>query len=56
MQKRMIHNDITRSAERAETHSLSLFICVFVCFSKRKEADKKKKGKNGSKLIPRGEN
>ena len=51
MQKRMIHNDTTRSAERRNTHSL--FVCLFVCLSYLLRSSQKKKEKNGSKLIPR---
>jgi len=47
----MIHNDITRSAERRNTHSL--FVCLFVCLSYLLRSSQKKKEKNGSKLIPR---
>ena len=49
----MIHNDITRSAERRNTHSLfvCLFVCVFVVFV---EEQPKKKGKKRLKAYPEG--
>jgi hypothetical protein len=52
MQKRMIHNDITRSAERRNTLSFSVYLCVCL-FLEKKRGSQKKKEKNGSKLIPR---
>lgn len=55
MQKRMIHNDITRSAERRNTHSL--FVCLFVCLSYLFiccEEQPKKKGKKRLKAYPEG--
>ena len=48
----MIHNDITRSAERRNTLSFSVYLCVCL-FLEKKRAAKKKNEKNGSKLIPR---
>ena len=47
----MIHNDTTRSAERRNTLSFSLCLCV--CLFLEKKRQPKKSEKNGSKLIPR---
>ena len=45
----MIHNDTTRSAERRNTLSFSVYLCVCL-FLEKKRGSQKKKEKNGSKL------
>lgn len=53
MQKRMIHNDITRSAERRNTLSFSVYLCV--CLFLEKKRQPKKKRKKRLKAYPEGE-
>jgi hypothetical protein len=55
MQKRMIHNDITRSAERRNTLSLSLFVYLCVCRILWRSSQTKKKRKKRLKAYPEGE-
>jgi hypothetical protein len=54
MQKRMIHNDITRSAERRNTLSFSVYLCVCL-FLEKKRGSQKKKRKKRLKAYPEGE-